>query len=172
MAERPASRAHGAVDPDGPIAAAILTVSDTRSAADDPSGDAIRDALESAGHVVEVRSWVPDEAAAISKVVRGWCASPDVEAVMVTGGTGLARRDRTLAAIGPLFETPIEGFGELFRMLSWEQVGPRAQLSRAAAGVVAGRPVWCLPGSPRAVGLAMERLVVPVLRHVVGELRR
>jgi len=109
---------------------------------------------------------VPDEPGAIREYLRQ--LSPEIGAVIVTGGTGLTRRDRTYEALEELFEKRIDGFGELFRMLSWEQVGSAAMLSRATAGVIGGKVVFSLPGSMAAVELGMEKLILPELGHVVG----
>ena len=97
---------------------------------------------------------------------------PEVDVVVLTGGTGFSPRDITLAAVGPLLERPVEGFGELFRMLSYQQVGAAAMLSRAAAGLIEGRAVFLLPGSPKAVALAMEKLILPETGHLLGQVRR
>ncbi|HEX5759978.1 MAG TPA: molybdenum cofactor synthesis domain-containing protein [Thermoanaerobaculia bacterium] len=151
---------------------AALTVSDSRTAATDGGGRAIRDAAEGAGHrVVEARI-VRDEVEAIRGAARALLSLPEVDVLVLTGGTGLAPRDVTLDAVAPLIERPVEGFGELFRMLSYRQVGAAAMLSRAAAGVVAGKAVFALPGSPQAVTLAMEELILPEAGHLVAQARR
>ena len=151
---------------------ALLTISDTRTPADDLSGATMRDLVTGAGHAVFDAAIVPDEPAEVRERVLAWVADPRCDAVVASGGTGLSPRDRTLEAVGELFEPRIDGFGELFRMLSFSEIGSRAMLSRAAAGVVRGTPVFLLPGSPKAVGLAMSRLVLPEIGHVLGELRR
>lgn len=146
----------------------VVTVSDTRTPEDDASGDRIRELVKEAGHRVVESMIQPDQTADIRWAVRGLLARTDLDVVVVTGGTGLAPRDVTVEAVAPLFEQPVEGFGELFRMLSWEQVGAAAMLSRARAGVARGRAVFLLPGSPKAVELAMERLILPEAAHLVG----
>ena len=149
----------------------ILTVSDTREKRDDASGDAIREGLgrrppdrgfysRSRRRGRDPRRRAPDAGA------------PEVDVVVTTGGTGFSPRDVTLDAVGPLLDQPIEGFGELFRMLSYQQVGAAAMLSRAAAGLVGTRAVFLLPGSPKAVALAMEALILPEAAHLLGQARR
>jgi molybdopterin adenylyltransferase len=151
---------------------AAVTVSDTRTEADDTGSRTIRDLAQAAGHRVEGSALVRDDVAAIRGAVREMLALPGVDVVVVTGGTGLSPRDVTLDAVLPLLEKPIEGFGELFRMLSWQQVGSAAMLSRAAAGLVGGQAVFLLPGSPKAVTLAMEKLILPEAGHLLGQARR
>ena len=151
---------------------AVLTVSDTRSAGSDTSGRAIADLLAAAGHTVASRTIVRDEPTEITRAVRELVGHDDVQAIVATGGTGLSERDATVEALRPMFDREIEGFGELFRMLSYEQVGPAAMLSRAAAGVISGRAVFLLPGSEKAVRLAVEKLILPELGHIVREIGR
>jgi molybdenum cofactor biosynthesis protein B len=144
----------------------VVTVSDTRTAETDVSGARIRAALEGAGHRVVSYAILPDEPGRIREHVERALADPAVQAVIVNGGTGVAPRDTTYEALTALLEKRLDGFGELFRMLSWEQVGSAAMLSRAAAGVARGKILASLPGSPDAVTLAMERLLVPELGHM------
>ena len=144
----------------------MVTVSDTRTPENDESGTRIRTALEGAGHRVVAYAILADEPARIRRHVEDALADQAVRAVIVNGGTGIAPRDTTYEALVSLFEKRLEGFGELFRMLSWEQVGAAAMLSRAAAGVARGKILVSLPGSPDAVGLAMDRLLVPELGHM------
>jgi molybdopterin adenylyltransferase len=148
------------------VACAVVTVSDSRTRETDVSGTRIRTALEEAGHRVVSYEILPDEPARIREHVERALANPEVRAVIVNGGTGIAPRDTTYEALTTLFEKRIDGFGELFRMLSWEQVGSKAMLSRAAAGVARGKLLASLPGSPDAVELAMRRLLVPELGHM------
>jgi molybdenum cofactor biosynthesis protein B len=154
------------------VGCAVLTVSDSRTLADDTSGKAIREALEAAGHRAVRHEIVPDDAGEIRLAVLRALARGDVDAVIATGGTGVSPRDVTPEAIEPLFEKPLAGFGELFRMLSFQEIGAAALLSRAAAGTADGKVVFVLPGSAGAVRLGMERLIVPELAHLVGQLRR
>ena len=151
---------------------AVVTVSDSRRPDDDTSGHAIRDLATTAGHRVEDSTLVPDDVASIRGAVRRMLELPGVDVVVATGGTGFSPRDVTLEAVGPMLERPVEGFGELFRMLSYSQVGAAAMLSRAAAGLVGTRVVFLLPGSPKAVVLAMEALILPEAAHLLGQARR
>jgi molybdopterin adenylyltransferase len=149
------------------VACAIVTVSDTRTPETDTSGATIRDLLVGAGHTVGSHVILPDEPARVRAHVEALVASPGVDAVLVNGGTGLAPRDTTYEAIAGLLEKTLDGFGELFRMLSYEQIGAAAMLSRAIAGVAHGTVVASMPGSTAAVELAMTKLVVPELGHMV-----
>jgi len=151
---------------------AVLTVSDSRGPEEDVGGRTIRDMAMAGGHRIEDSTLVRDDVAAIRAALRGMLARPGVDVVVATGGTGFSPRDLTLEAVAPLFERPIEGFGELFRMLSYPQVGAAAMLSRAAAGLIGGRAVFLLPGSPKAVTLAMEALILPEAGHLLSQARR
>jgi len=150
----------------------VLTVSDTRTMETETSGRAIAELLEMSGHTVAGRTVVRDEPADVARVVREALTKGDVEAVITTGGTGIAKRDSTYEALTALFEKRLDGFGELFRVLSFEDIGSAAMLSRACAGVVGGRIVFLLPGSEAAVRLAMTRLILPEIGHIVRELRK
>jgi len=149
-----------------------LTVSDTRTRKDDVSGRVMREHVSAAGHRVHAEAIVPDEPDAVRDHVLAWALDPACDAVVASGGTGLSARDQTVEAVSGLFDVSIDGFGEMFRWLSFAEIGSRAMLSRAAAGVVRGTPVFLLPGSPAAVTLALSRLVLPEIAHVLGELRR
>lgn len=144
----------------------VLTISDTRSEADDTSGRSIRDAALGAGHAIAFYRIVQDEPQQILDLLRRPPATADV--IVTNGGTGLAPRDTTFEAVSGLIDREIPGFGELFRMLSYEQVGAAAMLSRAVAGTIGDRVVFCLPGSTKAVDLAMNRLILPQVGHLVG----
>lgn len=150
------------------IGCAILTVSDTRTQADDASGQVIRQLLGGADHQVLSYAIVPDEPAAIQGAVASAVGLPGVEAVIVNGGTGVAARDVTVESLSGLWTKELPGFGELFRALSFAEIGAAAFLSRATAGVIAGKFVAVLPGSPAACRLAMERLILPEIGHVAG----
>jgi len=152
-------------------ACAILTVSDTRTKETDASGALVGERLREAGHRVHAYEILPDEPARVAGRMREMIADPDVDAVIATGGTGIARRDSTVEAVSGLLEKRLDGFGELFRMLSYQEIGAAAMLSRAVAGVARGTFVVLLPGSRAAVDLALTKLVVPELGHVVGLLR-
>jgi molybdenum cofactor biosynthesis protein B len=150
----------------------VLTVSDSRTRADDGSGALIQESLERARHEVLERALVRDEPAEIRAAVSRALARPDADAVLVTGGTGVAARDVTVETVAPLLEKELPGFGELFRMLSFQEIGAAAMLSRALAGAAERTAVFVLPGSKAAVRLALEKLVLPELPHLVGQLRR
>lgn len=152
------------------VRCAVLTVSDTRTEETDGSGGLIRRLLLDHGHCLEHYAIVKDEPARISELLRSLPGT--VEAAILNGGTGLARRDTTYEAVQQLLEREISGFGELFRMLSFEQIGAAAMLSRATAGVSGQRVLFSLPGSTAAVELAMTRLILPQLGHLVGLVRQ
>jgi molybdenum cofactor biosynthesis protein B len=152
------------------VACFVLTISDTRTQANDSSGDAIASALTAAGHTVAGRTIVRDDPAAVREVVAGRARS--VQAIITTGGTGITSRDSTYEAIAALLEKRLDGFGELFRMLSYEAVGSAAMMTRAAAGTIGRTVVFMLPGSEHAVRLGMEKLILPEIGHVVRELNR
>lgn len=147
---------------------AILTVSDTRTEATDTSGRAIRTLLEEAGHHVTTSAIVPDDPDAVTAFVLDQLDTT-AQAVITTGGTGITSRDSTYEAIDALLEKRLDGFGELFRMLSYHDIGPAAMMSRACAGLARGKVVIALPGSEGAVRLAMTTLVIPELRHLVQQ---
>jgi len=161
-----------------PIPCAVLTVSDTRTIETDESGALVVRLLEERAHRVVERDLVPDEPDAIRRRLLGWLGNPDVSVIISTGGTGVGRRDTTVEVVRALLTTELEGFGELFRMLSFEEIGAAAMLSRAVGGLVAQARegggdtiVFALPGSRNAVETAMTRLIVPELPHVVWERR-
>jgi molybdopterin adenylyltransferase len=156
----------------GPVAVAIVTVSDTRTEEDDANGAYLREAISRAGHRVASYQVIPDDPERVGAVLERSAADGEARVILLNGGTGIARRDTTYDAVVARLETPIPGFGELFRMLSYEQVGAAAMLSRATAGVFRGAVVICLPGSPAAVRLAWERLIEPELEHLAWELVR
>lgn len=162
---------HRAYAPES-VSCVVLTVSDSRTLDDDASGNAIRDQLETAGHRVADRWIVPDEPAAVRRAVLRAVARPDVDVAIVTGGTGVSPRDSTPETVAPLLDKELPGFGERFRALSSEEIGSAAMLSRALAGTAARTAVFVTPGSSGAVRLAMERLILPELGHLVGQLRR
>ncbi len=149
----------------------MLTVSDTRTEKTDWSGARIRALLTEAGHRVAAYAILPDDPDRVRARVAEWIGAPDVEAVIVNGGTGLAPRDTTYEAIAGLLEKRLDGFGELFRVLSYAEIGAAAMLSRAIAGVAAGTVVASLPGSTAAVELGMTKLLVPQLGHMVALVR-
>jgi len=159
----------------GPAAAdirvAVITVSDTRTLQTDESGSLAEALTVKAGFHVTRRDLVRDEPADIAARVRTLVDGQEVDAILLTGGTGVAGRDATVEALAPLFERRLEGFGELFRMLSYAEVGAAAMLSRAVAGTIGRAAVFAMPGSPAAVQLALGKLILPELRHLIGQLR-
>ena len=150
------------------IRVAAVTVSDTRTPADDEGGARLCERLEAAGWVVTMRAIVRDDPHELRTLVTRVCDEDLADAVVTTGGTGIAPRDRTYEALEALLEKKLDGFGEAFRRLSWDEVGPRAVLSRAVAGVHRGRILAALPGSPKAVVLAVDRVLAPILAHAVA----
>jgi molybdopterin adenylyltransferase len=158
----------------GPAVAgcAVLTVSDTRRGVADTGGALVARLVERAGHRVAARAWARDERAAIRRAAARAIGRADVDVLIVTGGTGIAPRDVTPEALAPLVERWLPGFGERFRALSHAQVGAAAWLSRAAAGTARGRLVVLLPGAPAALTLALRRLLLPELTHVLRLLGR
>jgi molybdenum cofactor biosynthesis protein B len=155
------------MDP-GSLRVAAITVSDTRTVDDDEAGARLHERLEAAGFVVSLRVLVRDEPAELTAQIARVCAEDLADAVVTTGGTGIAPRDCTYEAVEALLEKKLDGFGEAFRRLSWDEVGPRAVLSRAVAGVYRGRVLAALPGSPKAVVLAVDRVLAPILAHAVA----
>ncbi|MDQ3737029.1 MAG: MogA/MoaB family molybdenum cofactor biosynthesis protein [Actinomycetota bacterium] len=167
------ARKHREASPDH-IRIAVLTISDTRTSETDTGGNTIVDLMQGAGHEVERHEIVRDDVPRIEEVLAELLADAGVDAVVTTGGTGISGRDSTYEVASDLIDKKLDGFGEIFRMLSYEEIGAAAMLSRAVAGVVttASGPKFlaCLPGSTNAVRLAMEKLLVPEMPHVVFEL--
>ena len=162
---------HRAQAPAGALRVAVLTVSTSRTIAEDRSGDLLVGRLETAGHRIVARRLVSDDVEAIRAAVREIRAG-GAHACLITGGTGLSARDLTPEALEPLFTREIPGFGELFRMLSFREIGPAAMLSRACAGVMGPMLVFALPGSVKACALAIDGLILPELAHMVGQLNK
>ena len=156
----------------GPVTVAIITVSDTRTPDTDVNGAYLREAIEGAGHAVGAYHVVPDDPARVGALLDELGEGGGARVVLLNGGTGISRRDNTYEAVQGRLEKEIPGFGELFRMLSYEQVGAAAMLSRAVAGVAGGVVVISVPGSPAAVKLAWERLIAPELEHLAWEVWR
>ena len=155
-----------------PCRVAVLTVSDTRTEATDMSGAIIRELIAAAGHEVVAYTISPDEPERIAQWVRSMADGGKVDAVLLNGGTGISPRDGTFEAVSGLMERTLPGFGELFRMLSWEEVGAASMLSRAVAGLRGRTLIFSMPGSSNAVRLAMEKLIVPELAHLVFEMNK
>jgi molybdenum cofactor biosynthesis protein B len=151
------------------VGCALVTVSDTRTPETDTGGSLLAELVSAAGHSVVSREIVRDDVAQIRAAAERALANGACGALLLTGGTGTSPRDVTPEAVRPLFERELPGFGELFRVLSFQEIGSAAMLSRACAGSRAGKLVFALPGSPAAIRLALERLVLPELGHLVGE---
>jgi molybdenum cofactor biosynthesis protein B len=151
---------------------AVVTVSSSRTPADDTSGELARRLVEDGGHRCDERLLVPDDVAAIRGAVEVLLRRDEIDVVVTSGGTGFSPQDLTPEAVEPLLERQVPGFAELFRSLSFAEVGAAAMLSRALAGIARGKAVFALPGSPAAVRLAMERLVLPEAGHLLGQARR
>jgi len=154
------------------VRVAVLTISDTRTPETDTGGDVVEESMRGAGHEVVARELVRDEAASIRTTLVDFLARSDVDAVVTTGGTGISARDTTYEVVERMIEKRLDGFGELFRVLSYEEIGAAAVLSRAVAGAVGSKFVASLPGSRNAVRLGMEKLLVPEIAHIVFELRK
>jgi molybdenum cofactor biosynthesis protein B len=151
------------------VSCGVITVSDTRTEADDTSGQRIQALLTEAEHHIETYRILRDEPDLIRDAIVA--LPPPVEAVILSGGTGVARRDTTFEAVQGLLDKEITGFGELFRMLSYEEIGAAAMLSRAVAGIAGDRAIFSVPGSTKAVELAMTKLILPEIGHIVGLVR-
>jgi len=154
------------------VSVAVLTISDTRTPETDTGGDVVEEAMRAAGHEIVARQIVRDDAPSIRNTLVDLLARPDVDAVVTTGGTGISGRDTTYEVVERTIEKRLDGFGELFRMLSYQEIGAAALLSRAVAGAVGNKLIASLPGSRNAVRLGTEKLLVPEIAHIVFELRK
>jgi molybdenum cofactor biosynthesis protein B len=154
------------------VSFAVVTVSDTRDGKADVGGRVLKEMITGAGHALAGHLRVKDDAGEIGRAVSGLLDSDRVDLIVLTGGSGIARRDVTVEAVRPLIEKEIVGFGELFRQLSYMEIGSAAMLSRATAGAASGKVLFVLPGSVKAVRLAMERLILPEAGHLVLEVRK
>lgn len=150
----------------------VLTISDTRTVESDASGAVIAGLLRGAGHEVVGRSIVRDDPVEVRRAVGHQLAAPDAQIIITTGGTGITSRDTTYEAIAGLLQKKLDGFGELFRVLSYQEIGSAAMLTRACAGVASGKILFALPGSENAVRLALTKLIIPEIGHLLGELAR
>ncbi len=148
---------------------ATVTISDTRTDADDEGGRRLRELLSAAGFTLGPHAIVRDDPSEIRRAIEA--GADGMDAIVTTGGTGIAPRDQTYEAVAALLEKRLDGFGEAFRRLSWDAMGPKAVLSRAIAGVWRGRVIAALPGSPSALGLAVTEILAPILPHAIGLLR-
>ncbi len=151
---------------------AVVTLSDTRDESTDRSGAAVKAGLAAAGHAVAHYQIIKDEPSDLRAVLTQLLARDDIDAVITNGGTGIAARDQTIPVVESIISLPLPGFGELFRMLSYEQVGAAAMLSRAVGGAVNSKLLFALPGSTKAVELAMQKLIGPELGHLINHLRK
>jgi molybdopterin adenylyltransferase len=150
----------------------VLTISDTRTPTTDTSGVAIAELLETGGHEVGGRAIVRDDPQAIRDALQRQLDDAAAQVIITTGGTGITSRDSTYEVVSNLLEKRLEGFGELFRMLSYQEIGPSAMMTRACAGTAQGKIIVSLPGSENAVRLALNKLLLPELGHLVRELSR
>nr|WP_090239436.1 molybdenum cofactor biosynthesis protein B [Lentibacillus halodurans] len=151
----------------------VITISDTRQSETDKSGNLMTALFEEAGHHVVEKAIVPDEKRAIRNQITAGCENANVDIILMNGGTGIAHRDVTIETIEPMLDKEMNGFGEIFRMLSYqEDIGSAAILSRAIAGVIGNKAIFATPGSSGAVKLAMNKLIIPEINHVVNELRK
>ena len=154
------------------IGFAVLTLSDTRTRDSDTSGLLIRERMSAQGHSLIADQIIRDEPAELNAVLDAWISDTKIDAIITNGGTGLSRRDQTIDVIESRLDRLIPGFGELFRMLSFQEIGAAAMLSRAVAGVAQKTLIVSLPGSTAAVRLAMDELLIPQIRHIVREVRK
>jgi len=154
------------------VRCAVITVSDTRTVETDTGGKAVIERLEQAGHVVLAREIIPDDPERMRPLLVTLRERDDLDAILMTGGTGVTSRDRTFETVSSLLSKPLPGYGEVFRMLSFQEIGPAAILSRAVGGLIGRKVLLTMPGSPAAVRLAMEKIIVPELPHLVREARR
>jgi molybdenum cofactor biosynthesis protein B len=154
------------------VRCAVITVSDTRTVETDTGGKTVIDHFTAAGHTLVSRDIIPDEPSRMRPLLISLADRDDVDAILLTGGTGITSRDQTYEIVSSLLDKPLPGYGEVFRMLSYQDIGPAAILSRAVGGLIGRKVVLTMPGSPAAVRLAMEKIIVPQLPHLVREARR
>lgn len=155
-----------------PVRCAVLTISDTRTPETDTSGRRMRELLIEGKHQVVDSQILPDEPLKIQELIKQWLGRSDIDAILTNGGTGVSRRDQTMDVIDGLLDRVLPGFGELFRMLSWEEIGSGAMLSRAAGGIARDKLLFALPGSTAAVELGMKKLILPELKHLLNQIRK
>lgn len=151
---------------------AIVTLSDTRTEQTDTSGKRIAELLQSQGHAAARYAIIPDDPARLAALLDELIHDNAIDVILTNGGTGISPRDNTIAVVESKLTLALPGFGELFRTLSWEQIGSGAMLSRAVGGVASGKLLFAMPGSTKAVGLAMTKLILPELKHLLHELRK
>ena len=165
------SAEHHATSPER-VRCVVVTVSDTRTLANDIGGQTIVELLQADGHEVLAREIIPDDPQRMTSLLRDFTQRPETDAVLLTGGTGVSSRDQTFETVSGLLTRQLPGYGELLRMLSYQQIGPAAMLTRAVGGLIGHAVVLTMPGSPAAVRLAMESIILPELGHLVREARR
>jgi molybdenum cofactor biosynthesis protein B len=154
------------------VRCAVITVSDTRTLENDRGGQMLAESLAAAGHTITRREIVPDDPNRIRAIIEELSDAAVLDAILITGGTGIAARDQTFETVSAMLTKTLPGYGELFRMLSYEDIGPAAMLSRTIGGVVGQVVLLTMPGSPAAVRLALDKLILPELAHVVYEARK
>lgn len=154
------------------VACAVITISDSRTVETDTSGQLIKERLARHGHTVKHYHIIKDEPEQLRALLSSLADDEECQAIILNGGTGISRRDQTVDVLDHMLEKRLPGFGEIFRFLSYQEIGPAAILSRAVAGVYKGTVVISIPGSPAAAKLAMDRLILPELAHMVGEVNR
>ncbi|BDH61543.1 molybdenum cofactor biosynthesis protein B [Lysinibacillus sp. PLM2] len=150
----------------------VLTISDTRDKKTDKSGQLIIDLLKNTNHRLAMYQIVRDDKEVIQNAIIEGCEDSKIDVIITNGGTGLSKRDVTYETLNEIFEKPIPGYGELFRLLSYEEIGSAAMLSRACAGIANNTIIFSTPGSTNAVKLAMEKLILPEIQHIVSEIRK
>jgi molybdenum cofactor biosynthesis protein B len=151
------------------LACAVVTVSDSRTEATDESGDAVKQKLTAGGHRVIYYTLIKNDAVAIKEAVSGMLNNPELQVIITIGGTGVSRRDMTIETISPLLAKTLDGFGELFRSLTYDELGTASIMSRATAGIAEGKVIFCLPGSLNAVVLAVDNIILSEMGHLVAE---
>ena len=154
------------------VRCAVITVSDTRTLENDTGGQAVIVHLTAAGHTVVIREIIPDDPARMRPLLESLRDRADLDAILMTGGTGITSRDQTYETVSSLLDKPLPGYGEIFRLLSFQEIGPAAILSRATGGLLGRKVLLTMPGSPAAVRLAMEKIIIPELPHLMREARR
>lgn len=151
---------------------AVITVSDTRTLENDTGGATVIEHLAAAGHNIVHREIIPDEPARMRPLLESLRGRDDVDVILLTGGTGISSRDQTYETVTALLDKPLPGYGELFRQLSYQEIGPAAILSRAVGGLLGRKVLFTMPGSPAAVRLAMEKIITPQIPHLLREAKR
>ena len=154
------------------VSCAVLTISDSRTEQDDESGRLLKEKLSQNGHRVIFYSILKNEAESIEKKIHELLGQEELQVIITSGGTGVSHRDITVETVSPILEKKLDGFGELFRFLTYQELGTASIMSRAIAGVARGKVIICLPGSPGAADLAMDRVILPEIGHLVREATR